>query len=64
MDRAEQQIRLIQAVYRVEHDRQSGDALDRLRARCLGLLEETAPAVDDDPRLATLVSDIRAELKA
>ena len=62
MDRAEQQLLLIQAVYRVEHVRQSGEALSELRSRCLALLDETALLVGGDFRLDGLVAQIRAEL--
>lgn len=64
MDRAEQQLRLIQAVYRSETVRQRGEALDQLRARCLALLDKTAEQVDGDPRLHTLLEAIRSELQS
>lgn len=63
MDRAEQQLRLIQAVYRVEHVRQSGEDLEELRDRCRALLNSTAPAVDGDARLHRLLDEIRLELE-
>lgn len=62
MDRAEQQLRLIQAIYRVEHVRQSGEDLEELRDRCYALLDSTAPAVDGDARLHGLLNEIRLEL--
>ena len=59
MHRAEQQLRLIQAVYRVESGRQHGAAFDQLRVRCEALLDATAVQIGDDARLLGLVDDIR-----
>ena len=62
MERAEQQLRLIQAVYRVESKRQHGAGLDELRVRCEALLNLTATRIDGDERLQQLVVEIRQQL--
>ena len=64
MDRVEQQLRVIQAVYRVERARQSGAQLDEFRGRCEALLDNTEPATVGDPRLEALVEEIRAQLRS
>lgn len=63
MERAEHQLRLIQAVYRVESVRQHGVALEQLRARCEALLDLTAPTVDGDARLEALLVEVRQQLR-
>jgi hypothetical protein len=61
--RVEQQLRLVQAVDRVESVRQTGDALSDLRARCEAFLDLTAPRVDGDARLRELLDAIRTEVR-
>jgi uncharacterized alpha-E superfamily protein len=63
VERAEQQLRLIRAVYRVEHTRQHGEALEELRVRCEALLDVTARKVDGDDRLRRLLDEIRREVR-
>jgi hypothetical protein len=63
MHRSEQQLRLIQAVYRVESGRQHGAALDELRVRCEALLDVTAPQVAGEARLVGLVNEIRTLIR-
>lgn len=63
MERAEQQLRLIQAVFKVESVRQSGQDLEQLRARCEALLDTTAALVDGDNRLKELLADIRQQVR-
>ena len=63
MERVEQQLRLVQAVHRVERVRHTGDALIDLRARCEALLDRTAPKVDGDARLRELLDAIRSEVR-
>lgn len=62
MDRAEQQLRLIQAVYRVERGRKEGAALELLRGRCEALLHRTEAEIAGEPRLQALVEEIRLQL--
>jgi hypothetical protein len=57
MQRAEQQLRLIQGVYEVEVGRHSGEDLEQLRARCEGLPERTAPLVAGNDHLKELLAD-------
>ena len=64
MERAEQQLRLIQAVFRVERTRQHGEALEELRVRCEGLLNLTAGKLAGDERLRALLDAIRVEVRA
>lgn len=64
MERAEQQLRLIEAVYRVESVRYDGEALANLRARCEALLDLTAPHVNHNPRLVSLLDEIRTQVRA
>ena len=63
MERVEQQLRLVQAVFRVESVRQTGDALSDLRARCEALLDLTERKVDGDARLRELLDAIRDEVR-
>jgi hypothetical protein len=62
VERAEQQLRLIRAVYRVESVRHSGKDLAELRARCDALLDSTLALVDGDMRLEDLLADIRRQI--
>ena len=64
VERAEQQLRLIQAVYRTESRRQNGKGLEDLRGRCEALLDVTALKVGGNPRLGELLNDIRQQLRA
>ena len=64
MDRAEAQLRLIQAVYRVESKRQHGTALDGLRERCESLLDFTADQLQGDAQLEALLLEVRAQVRA
>jgi uncharacterized alpha-E superfamily protein len=64
VERAEHQLRLIQAVYRTESDLQHGEALEELRGRCEALLDMTAPMVGGDPRLREMLDEIRQQLRA
>jgi hypothetical protein len=63
MHRAEQQLRLIQAVYRVESTRQHGAALDALRSRCEALLDLTAGQIGGDARLEGTLEEIRTQVR-
>ena len=63
MRRAEAQLRLIQAVYRVESKRQHGAALDRLRERCESLLDLTAGQLDGDTNLRALLAEVRVQVR-
>ena len=63
MDRAGQQLRLMQAVYRVERGRK-GAALELLRGRCQALLDSTEPEVAGQARLQALVEEIRLQLQS
>ena len=63
MDRAEAQLRLIQAVYRVERKRQHGASLERLRERCESLLDLTAAQLGRSTRLETLLAEVRVQVR-
>lgn len=64
MDRAEQQLRLIQAVYRAERARKDGAALEQLRSRCETLLRSSEAEVAGEPRLQALLEEIRDQLRS
>ena len=63
MDRAEAQLRLIQAVYRVESKRQHGASLDLLRERCQSLLALTAGQLGGNTRLEALLAEVRVQVR-
>ena len=62
MNHAEAQLRLIQAVYRVESKRQHGAPLDRLRERCESLLDLTAGQLGGNRRLEALLAEVRVQV--
>ena len=62
VDRTEQQLRLIQAVYRVETVSHGAADLGQLRARCVALLDATAAATVGNRRLEELLAEVRVQV--
>jgi hypothetical protein len=60
--RAEKQIRLVVALYRVEVGRQDRSDMDRFRDRAQSILANLEETLGDDPVVMALVREARREL--
>ena len=60
--RAEKQIRIVLAIYRVEVRRRDSDEMVRFRDRARAIFDNLAATIADDPELMALLQAARQEL--